>query len=584
MAFNRRLLPVLLAIGLALMLIPTASAGLKFAPIHLSGDALGSPIMTASSLIVMTQNGQLLSYDNIAGRPGTPYALSQTASVPPLVTDTVILTAADNGVIEAVDRDRLKRLWIYTPDSGAGSAVKGKGTTTTTKNSGAPGANDSNASLQVRSLASSGSGLLYVIGRTRVLAFEERTGLLRFNYELLQDGGASDADGQGVYAMDGSTLKFISSAGVLQWSLQTGALYKTRPVVDLKNGRVYVASTKGMVEAIDARSGEVNWTYSINGWPMATPLPDDGQVIIGTNDGRLRALDARNGSPVWTASLGSEIWGGMALIQQGAQRLVVVTTQAPSVAGVDADTGDIRWAYPLPDWGGSPAASADSSEIALTTRDRTLMVVEVSPLCSIDSPKDQQVIGPYPQISGRAWAWGGAKRVSLTVAGDTIELPLGPDGTFNDSPDLSGYKDGSLDIQCLAESKDNQMEKDAAVRKLAPILSLNAQKAQMVITVAGNAQPGQKVRVFARNAQGFDLDQMGVDFAGQHLEGQASPFELTAPMSDGAAVLTLNRRGFETGTATLIVASDKTPIYALAAVGIIVIGIVAYALLSKRKR
>lgn len=577
---------MLALLALSLIMLPL-QAGLRYAPIRLPGEAVGAPILTTSGIVVMTTDGKLLTYDSIMGRAGAVYELSSNSHIAPLAAGTVILTATDDGHIEAIDRDRLKRLWIYPrEDFAAGGTARGRttGQQAEAAGSGADAAADANSSLHVRGMASSGSGLLYVIDRTRVLAFDERSGTLRFNYELLEDGGAAAADGERVYVMDGSSLKAISANGDVRWTLDVGALYKTKPVVDQKSGRVYVASTKGAVMAIDSASGEVNWSYSVNGWPMATPLPLGERVVIGTNDGRLRALNAMNGSPEWTASLGAAVWGEMSLISQGSERLVVVTTQAPSVAAVDADSGEKRWSYQLADWASSPAISADSSQAAVAARDKTLVVISVSPICSISSPLSGQEIGPYPEVLGTAWAWGGAKRVVLTIAGASVELPIGADGAFNYSPDLSGLKDGAVDMQCLAESNDNRVEKDAGVRKSMPTLSAGAQKAVMTITAVDSAQAGADVRVFVRNADGFDLEQLSVDFAGQHIEDGKSPLELKAPRNEGAAVLTINRRGFEPASFTLTVVSDKTPLYALAVGAVLIVAFVVYVLFLHKKQ
>ena len=200
-----------------------------------------------------------------------------------------------------------------------------------------------------------------MIDRTRVLALDAQSGRPRFDHELLDSGGPAAADGERVYVMDGGTLKAISANGQMAWSRRVGALFKTRPAAD--GGRVYIASTEGQIDAIDAASGEVNWTYSVNGWPMATPLADGQRVMVGANDGRLRALDAFNGHMLWTADLHAAVWGEMALATHGGERIVLAPTQQPSLAAVDAETGALRWEYPLSDWPASPASDRPSLSV-----------------------------------------------------------------------------------------------------------------------------------------------------------------------------------------------------------------------------
>jgi hypothetical protein len=445
---------------------------------------------------------------------------------------------------------------------------------------GTGASNNTTAALDIRAMAE-GGGLVYVIDRTRVLALDAQTGRPRFEHELLADGGPAAADADRVYVMDDGTLKAISANGQIVWSRRVGELFKTRPAAD--GGRVYIASTEGQIDAIDAASGALNWTYSVNGWPMATPLADGQRVMVGTNDGRLRALDAFNGHMLWTADLHAAVWGEMALATHGGERIVLAPTQQPSLAAVDAETGALRWEYPLSDWPADPASDSESAYAAIATRDRQLWMLALSPMCTIDSPLSNQLIGPYPRIAGRAWAWGGVQRASLDISGSHVDLPLGSDGTFSYEPDLSANQEGAVSIQCLAEGKDGQLEADAGMPKSNPALSISVQQAVMSVTALAQARPGQPLRVFVRNADGMDLNNLEVDFGGRHLSAASSPFEIAAPDAEGTYTLKASRRGFEAASASVLVESDKSWLLMAGALVLVVIVFVVYVAFLRRK-
>jgi len=250
---------------------------------------------------------------------------------------------------------------------------------------------------------------------------------------------------------------------------------------------------------------------------------------------------------------------------------------------VDTDLGVLRWEYQLGDWPGTPAVSAQGDYAAIATRDRKLAMLYVSPMCTIDIPLNGQLVGPYPLVRGRAWAWGGVERATLSMAGNDVDVALGTDGRFNQSPDLSNAHEGSLSIQCLATSKDHVAEQDAGGSKSAPMLSLAMEKADLSLTVSDSASPGESLRVFVRNADGFDMDGLSVDFAGTHRDNAASPFEIKAPLSDGSYAISVSRRGFNTASTGVQVQSDQRPVLIIGG-AVVLIGLGAAYMVFWRKK
>src|ERR1700722_19329020 len=85
----------------------------------------------------------------------------------------------------------------------------------------------------------------------------------------------------------------------LRWKFQTGDGLQASPLV--ANGRVYVANSRGVVRALDARTGAQLWQVATGATIAMTPALADGMLFVGDHrqPGALMALDATNGTRRW---------------------------------------------------------------------------------------------------------------------------------------------------------------------------------------------------------------------------------------------------------------------------------------------
>lgn len=142
-------------------------------------------------------------------------------------------------------------------------------------------------------------------------------------------------------------LKTIARpVGVRQlWETQVGSGVKKQfirltPV--LADGRLYAASFDGVVVALDALSGQRLWESSTQ-LPITggVGVSDNGLVLVGTNKGQVVALRQDNGQEAWRSQVSSEVLAP----PRAANGVVVVRTGDGKFAGLDARTGERRWAY-----------------------------------------------------------------------------------------------------------------------------------------------------------------------------------------------------------------------------------------------
>ena len=148
---------------------------------------------------------------------------------------------------------------------------------------------------------------------------------------------------------DGAATSGGRSMLTLAWSYCMGAAILSSPAVSA--GVVYVASTNGILAALDARSGHVFWQFRAGGALYSSPSVQNGVVYIGALDGFVYAVDAASGRLHWRSqvdSVGAKIWSSPA-VSNGLVIIGVASTlsEKPKLPGevlaFDAATGAVRW-------------------------------------------------------------------------------------------------------------------------------------------------------------------------------------------------------------------------------------------------
>jgi outer membrane protein assembly factor BamB len=135
---------------------------------------------------------------------------------------------------------------------------------------------------------------------------------------------------------------------------QHGPGPKSTPVYS--NGRLFSIGMTGIVTAYDAASGKQVWQKPGSSTvPMFTthafsPIVDRGLVIFhlgGHNEGALTALDANTGDVRWAWKGDGPGYGSPVLADIGGTRQIIAITQGKLV-GVDAANGMLLWERPYP--------------------------------------------------------------------------------------------------------------------------------------------------------------------------------------------------------------------------------------------
>ena len=142
------------------------------------------------------------------------------------------------------------------------------------------------------------------------------------------------------------------------WVMNEGGRNQPTPIVH--DGTLFLANVGHIVQAFDARNGELIWEQQIGGAPIAAQTATRSValygdlVIVAVHDARVVALDARTGRIVWEVtvadnSLGRMITGAPIVVngnvihgQSGCQRF---TQERCFIGALDAMTGELAWKF-----------------------------------------------------------------------------------------------------------------------------------------------------------------------------------------------------------------------------------------------
>jgi alcohol dehydrogenase (cytochrome c) len=142
------------------------------------------------------------------------------------------------------------------------------------------------------------------------------------------------------------------------WPMRDGGTNQPAPVVH--DGTLYLANTGGIMQALDAKTGDLIWEHHVGAdiAPRGIALYRDmvifesaGEWAVRPQAARLVALDARTGELVWSVEIpgvyatnsGPIVANGL-LIQGGGTCTVYEDTKC-SISAYDAATGERRWLF-----------------------------------------------------------------------------------------------------------------------------------------------------------------------------------------------------------------------------------------------
>ena len=114
---------------------------------------------------------------------------------------------------------------------------------------------------------------------------------------------------------------------------------KLVPVV--ANGKVLAADRDGLVQARDARTGDLLWETAAEVHFSGGPGLGAGTVILGTSDAEVLALNVETGEQLWKTKVSSEVLS----VPVVAKGIVMVRTTDGGLSALDEKSGGKLWSY-----------------------------------------------------------------------------------------------------------------------------------------------------------------------------------------------------------------------------------------------
>jgi outer membrane protein assembly factor BamB len=138
-------------------------------------------------------------------------------------------------------------------------------------------------------------------GIGHVYAFEKNTGAVRWKYRTTSASTDILQVGPKVYfgSIQDTWTALNLNNGSLAWSFSTGAsnpdcTYPKTPVAD--QSHVYVAGIDGFIYSLDAMSGRILWKRQLPATPSTSLVLKDGLLFVGTNDNHIYRLKSESGA------------------------------------------------------------------------------------------------------------------------------------------------------------------------------------------------------------------------------------------------------------------------------------------------
>lgn len=148
---------------------------------------------------------------------------------------------------------------------------------------------------------------------------------------------------------------------VWSWAMQEGASNGNQPAPIVHNGVLYVNNAGMVLQALDAKTGELIWENRYGSNPTAPAMRGiaiyDDKIFVATGEAHLMAFDARNGKVVWDTTIGDRSKGDYAstsgpiavngrLIQGlGRDSCATYREEKCFISAYDAKTGKEVWRF-----------------------------------------------------------------------------------------------------------------------------------------------------------------------------------------------------------------------------------------------
>jgi outer membrane protein assembly factor BamB len=188
-----------------------------------------------------------------------------------------------------------------------------------------------------------------------------------------------------------STLYALDVAkGSLKWKQKTNG--EIRSTVTVANGRVYLLGGNGVLSCFDSQAGTVVWRivfdntalflgerrYDFADYYHSSPIIHDNSLYFGSGNGRINAVNAQTGEVIWTFRAGDIVHSTPVVVRD----LIYFGGFDGNLYALNRTTGDLEWKFKtvghqfFPDGEAQGSPVAGNGSIFFGSRDYNVYAVD----------------------------------------------------------------------------------------------------------------------------------------------------------------------------------------------------------------
>ena len=286
--------------------------------------------------IVASTIGTTTAAAQEAGTQKWAFETGRYISSSPTVVNGIVYVGSGDGYLYAVDAESGEQEWTYE----AGDAIESSPTVV-------------DESLYIGSRDGNLHHIDVLTGQSRWTAdigyaISTSSPTVLDNTIYMGSGRLGGAEGGGLYAVE-------VDSGEIEWSIETERFVRSSPVV--VDNTVYTGTEEGILYAVDTLTGEEEWTIDTGGRIGSSPTIVDGTIYIGTRGdpsgvvdegtvpGSFLAVDADSGDVQWTFTIPFGTVSSPTVLNNN----IYVGADDSKLYALNKESGNEKWVFEIPD-------------------------------------------------------------------------------------------------------------------------------------------------------------------------------------------------------------------------------------------
>lgn len=378
-------------------------------------------------------------------------------------------------------------------------------------------------------------------------------------------------------SMDEELLVFRLPGNEPIWRKRIGQIWESSPRLAI--GKIIVGTLDNRIYAFEAVNGLEVWRVETNGWMMGAPLIEENTVFIGSNDKILYSIALSDGKVKWEGQAEKAIQSTPTLGYIETRPVVFAGSQDHHIYAFDQDTGEILWKWESKDW--ITNLLYHNGKLLAGSRDGSLYLHNLDRACTIFSPSLGTTVGKKDvKLQGFAFPQSPSTQVQISVNSGSWET-VAQGGTWSHYLEPEQLREGSNLIQCMVVDPAGQQDEPFLFQLYK---DSNLPLGQLVVSYPLEANVGDSINITVYDEDTFEIVEAYTLSYGEETHTGDSEGNVVLSFEDAITIdAIISKKGFNDAYISIDVKKpgDIMPILIPAAIGIIVVGAIAFFVYKK---